>query len=457
MPTLIVYPTGPQEQALATLRYRTAAEALGWNILLGKEGVDTVYPERVREGDVVLIPRDFPRFFPAFQQVLAEARAHGKPVVYDLDDLLLAMPAEHPHLGDYQDALGGMAYAIIQADKVVVSTPFLRDLLRPLQPHIAVWPTLLPDALWPLRPPQRPNREAPLVVGYMGGTSHGPDVAMLTTVFQQLLHQWGERMELHFWGCPPPEPLLGHPQVQQRSVGVGSYAEFAAVFGQMATADIWLAPLVPNLFNRCKSSIKFWEYSAIGGVGVYSRLEPYEAVVEGENGVLASTEEEWLAAINQLADNPDLRWQMAHKAQETLREQGLMSTQLGIWQGIYESAMAEATSPPTNSFIQMWQRYSEAIQQRADGRDQEVRRVLGDYHTLEEALQTAQNEVHRLHYELQKTEQALEGSQTRNIVLQERSDQLEAILSNPRWRAWQQLKKYAQFDLKPLPPHQPFD
>jgi hypothetical protein len=434
MPTLTVYPTDQQHQALATLRYRAAAEESGWRIIVGKEGLDTVYPERVREADVVLIARDFPRFFAGFQAVVTEARQWGKPVLYDLDDLLPAMPTNHPTRGDYKDALGGIMYAVIEADQLVVSTPLLRKLLLPLQPNIAIWPTLLPDSLWKIRSPQPPTTAEPLIIGYMGGISHIPDLEMLTAVLQRVLDQWGNRVEIRFWGCPPPAALVGHPQVHQITPGIKSYADFAQLFNAEAQADIWLAPLKPGLFNDCKSAIKFWEYSAIGGVGVYSRLEPYEDVVQdGENGLLAGSDEEWFSAITTLAESPELRARLAQKAQAKLRQEGLLSTHLHRWQEIYNTAVSHpqtATSP--TRFAHMIRRYSELVQQRSDERHQEALASMHDTQTL---LRTLQEQ---------------------SYLLQERSKQLEAILQNPRWRTWQRLKKIAKLDFSSLPPHEPF-
>jgi hypothetical protein len=441
MPTLVVYHTAPPDQALASLRYRLPAEALGWQIIHGKEGVDSIYPERVQAADVVLIARDFPRFFPGVQAVLAEARRLGKRVLYDLDDLLLALPPEHPNHTDYHDALGGMLYTITAVDALIVSTPPLRQLLLPLQPNIHLWPTLLPDSLWQIRPPQLPTNDSPLVVGYMGGTSHAPDVAWLAPVWQQLLAQWGERLQLHFWGCAPPDALANHPQVRHHlSAGIGDYVAFAESFSTTAVADVWLAPLVPNLFNQCKSSIKFWEYSAVGGAGVYSGAEPYTAVVQhGVNGLLASTHAEWENSINRLLSDPQLRYRMAQNAQETLRTQGMITPHLPLWQEIYTTVYTQpAPANPAPAFAQMMQRLGEAVQQRADERDREAHQLIAAITRI------------------QQLEQALHGAHQRNQVLQERSDQLEAIISNPRWRTWQQLKRIASLDFSPLPPHEPF-
>jgi processive 1,2-diacylglycerol beta-glucosyltransferase len=406
MPTLVAYNTGPQEQALDMLRYRAAAQALGWKVIPGQERGDTIFPERVREADVVLIQRDFPRFFPACRRVLKEARQAGKPVLYDLDDLLIALPPNHPNRRDYEDALGGILYTILTVDQVIVSSPLLREILLPFQPRTSVWPTVLPDAIWTVKPPQLSKQESPLKIGYMGGTSHVPDLALIISPLQQVMETIDRSVELHFWGCPPPDELKSYAPVYHP--GLDKYADFAAMFSATAQADIWLAPLSDGLFNRCKSPIKCWEYSAVGGVGVYSDIDPYRAVVRyGENGFLADTPEAWVTAITQLAADPALRFQMAQNAQQKLQTDGLLSVHLQAWQNLYTASYSSKSAvPPPVPLAQTMLRFSEQVQQRADARHREA---VGFYQRLYD------------------------------------------IYESWWWRAWQRFKKVIRFDFSPLP------
>lgn len=433
MPTLVVYTTVPQEQALATLRYHAAAEALDWKIIAGKEGTDTIYPQRVHQADVVLVQRDFPRFFSAYQQIIKETRKAGKRLLYDLDDLLIALPANHPNHSDYKDAPSGIMHAILTADQVIVSSPLLREILLPVQPQITIWPTVLPDALWKIRPTQPVNPETPLKIGYMGGTSHIPDMNLLVHPLRQILETWSQPIELHFWECPPPRELAAYPQTIHHS-GISNYADFATAFSTTVQADIWLAPLQPTLFNRCKSPIKFWEYSAINGVGIYSDIDPYRSVVhDGKNGLLANSSESWVAAITKLANNPALRLQLAANAQQKLRDEGFLSTHLQAWKDIYT-----ASSPSTNQQIpqtllsQSMVRFSEQAQQRADERHYEVVNLVQDV-----LVKSHQNENLKLHLKL-------------------RNRQLDEIHGSHWWRNWQRLKRIVHLDFSPIPPFQPY-
>ena len=414
MPTIAAYATAPLDQALATLRYGAAAAAAGWQLIPGKEGRDAIFPERVHQADIVLVQRDFPRFFPAYTQIVQAAREANKPIFYDLDDLLIALPPEHPNQTDYQDALGGMFYALLTADQVIVSTPFLQEVLRPLQAKTAVWPTVLPDTLWPITAPAPAPDTQLLRFGYMGGDSHLPDLAWIWPTLQQAITALNEPVELHLWGCTLPPELTPVPQIQiVYHAGLTGYDQFAGRFGSDAKADIWLAPLQPNLFNRCKSPIKFWEYSAIGGAGIYSDIEPYQTVVQhGENGLLAETADEWVSAIIQLATNPSLRLRLAQNAQQTLKAEGLLSRHLAAWQQLYTTPPASTALPESDVWLtHALMRLSEQVQTRSDERHREVMGFL---------------------------------------------QRLYEIYESWWWRGWQRAKKIARLDFSPLPHFQPF-
>ena len=117
-----------------------------------------------------------------------------------------------------------------------------------------------------------------------------------------------------------------------------SYA-FARYFSKQ-NIDIFIAPLRNNLFNRCKSCIKFLEYSALGTPGVYSRIAPYEGiVVHGENGFLASSPQEWEAYLGILIKDHILRRSMGNAAQDTVKRM-LLSDHAHEWGTVYRAALA---------------------------------------------------------------------------------------------------------------------
>jgi glycosyltransferase involved in cell wall biosynthesis len=341
----------PWEHALPVLRLSEPIQQAGLNFLRGND-YDIVYLDRISQADVVVIQRDFPRWKSAYDQVRARARQEGKPVVYEIDDLLLDLTDTHPDrsIHYYTRALLPMIRAIIDADAVTATTPALCDYLRPLNPNIWLLPNYHCDRLWPEKAlsqaPLQPKRDE-VIIGYMGSDTHLPDLEMLTPVYQRLLDRFGNRLRLKFWAAPPPAELREHAAVEWIPVRIWSYAEFAEFFARQE-CDIFVAPLVDNLFNRCKSAIKYFEYSALGIPGVYSRVAPYEqVVVHGENGFLADTSAEWESALARLVEDQALRQRMGVQAAETVKQDWSLSGKAHRWPEIYAQAIGAAANEAT--------------------------------------------------------------------------------------------------------------
>jgi len=242
-------------------------------------------------------------------------------VVFDLDDPLFYLPENHP---DRQTALYGpfllpMFQALMEADLVSVPIPKLRDVLANYNDNVVVLPNYFDDNLWRLTPPVLKNSSnGMLTIGYMGTDTHKPDLGYITPVLLDLIKRYPQKLRFHFWGVQPPAELESLPQVKWTPWYSFLYKDFAELF-QTQSADIFVAPLVDNLFNRCKSPIKFFEYSALGAPGVFSRLDPYaDIVTHGHDGLLASSLDEWTDCLIQLVENDELRFQLATNAQATI-------------------------------------------------------------------------------------------------------------------------------------------
>lgn len=331
------------QESMAYLRFIAPFRHAGVQIIAGLQNGQAV-PGRVAEGDAVLIQRQFPQRFNEYQQVVTIARQEGKVVVYDLDDLLFFLPENHPDriARSFAPALLPMLQALLEADIITVSTNKLRDVLIDFNNNMVVLPNYFDDTLWHLRPPVsapgNPQQEQ-IVIGYMGTNSHQPDLEYIAPVLLRLMERYPQKIQLNFWGTPPPLEFHSLPQVTWVPYSAWSYPEFVEWF-QTQYADILIAPLVDNLFNRCKSPLKFFEYSALGVPGVFSRLAPYEAIVQhGHNGFLAGTYGEWEECLIQLIEDEDLRVHLATQAQATVKEKWLLSQNISQWMTTFQNAI----------------------------------------------------------------------------------------------------------------------
>ncbi len=341
LPTIVHYSADYWEHFCPVQRVVEPAQRSGYQVVHGNEwdhaaGRLDIYPERVRDADLVVIQRDFPRHFEDYQEIMAIARSMHKPVIYEWDDLLTDLPKEHPNYEQYMSVRSRVMTAIIEADAVTCATPFLADYVRQYNPQAWVLPNYINDRFWQLRPVRvEDSGLRPLIIGYLGAHSHQPDLEMIAPVLESLLQFYGERLRLQFWNIQPPESLASLPNVEKPWPGLVDYRAFAAYFLQQSF-DIAIAPLLVSDFNRGKSWQKYLEYSALGVPGVYSRITPYEVVVRhGTNGFLAQSLSEWEKYLRQLIDDDSLRRQMGQAAQETVRDSWMLSSHVQSWQDVY--------------------------------------------------------------------------------------------------------------------------
>lgn len=298
--------------------------------------------ELLSQGDAVVLQREFPMRFDEYQEIVRVAREKKKPVIWEVDDLLFFLPESHPdrQKHSYAFALLPMLQALMEVDAVTVPTSKMRDVLQSYNERVFVVPNYFDDGLWSLKPPvvsKSPYQI--LTIGYMGTHSHQPDLEYVAPVLLKLLNRYPQQIRLRVWGVQPPPQLHLHPQVDWTPCAYRSYEEFVAFF-QTQSADIFIAPLVDHLFNRCKSSLKFFEYSALGAPGVFSRLEPYEEIVQHEqNGMLAYSLDEWEWCLTRLIEDPEMRIRLATNAQTTIREKWLLSENASRWQEVFRSVL----------------------------------------------------------------------------------------------------------------------
>ncbi len=342
------------DSALELYRFGSPLKAAGIELVQGVVNGE-IRPERIAGVDLVCFQRDFSRQFKAYQRVLAEARVQGVPVVMDLDDNLLALPPDHPDrlAGDFADSLPALIHALLSADALTVTTPELQQELLPFNKNVLVLPNNLDGDLWQFRQPVLRPADAQVRLLFMGTPTHAPDLTGIAEALRNTARRYGSRVRFIFFGAKAPEGLADLAQVDYQPVRSYDYRQFQQEFLRIE-ADIALAPLQDNLFNRCKSAIKYLEYSALGLPGVYAALPPYAAAVQdGVNGFLAGDAQDWERKLGALIEDPGLCLQMAENAQEDIRRKWLAQDHAAEWSKAYnEIALAGAKQAADASQIE---------------------------------------------------------------------------------------------------------
>jgi glycosyltransferase involved in cell wall biosynthesis len=310
------------------LRYRARlpAEALA---LVGVDSevryyVDELLPAMVDRSDVLVVYR-----VPATIQVLdviERARRRGIPVVFDVDDLIFdpELEAEIPALRiipreEYDLWMEGVRRyrtTMEACDGYIGSTPMLV--------RHAAEVTGLPTAqfdngiglLFARRADAarlRPRTPGPPRIGYVSGTTtHDEDWAFVEPAILRILAAHPSA-ELWLVGHLPLTPACEALGARVHKVPPVAWHEVPEVVRDL---DVNLAPLTPgSRFNEAKSAIKWLEAALTETCTVASPTEPFRhAVVDGVNGLLARTEDDWVAAIDGLLRDPLRRRRMGSRA-----------------------------------------------------------------------------------------------------------------------------------------------
>jgi glycosyltransferase involved in cell wall biosynthesis len=335
--SIVFYSAYDEAYAIEHLRITAPFSAAGIEIINGVQN-GIVDPDLAANGDAVIFQREFPKNVLLYDQIIANARTAGKFIFYELDDLLFHLPENHPERKQelYNDALLPMITAIADADLILVPTGELRRIAESFNPNVIVLPNYLDDTLWHLKAPKDSLNDQFVKIGYMGSNSHTPDLALIAPVIKEIVQKYTPKVQVDIWGTPLPEELTGVEGVNWYPSPTNVYKDFVNFF-QSLEFDIAITPLADNLFNRCKSGLKFLEYSANGAPGVYSRVAPYESIVEdGVNGFLAGNEEEWSTSLAKLIEDATLRKKMVEAAQKEIRENWLLSKNIRSWEDIFK-------------------------------------------------------------------------------------------------------------------------
>lgn len=241
--------------------------------------------------------------------------------LFEIDDLLSAMPASHPEFKHYASGIIGSIEKFL-ADtpqtKIITSTETLAEALAPQVAHAFVFRNHLPHALihkaHAIAQKSRDTSDGVVRIGFAGTTSHSLDLKKIESALLRLAALYRDRIEIILWGAATQDlEACDQVRVIRTATGYWNYLPALARLG----LDIAIAPLDDTPFNRCKSDLKWLEYSALGIPTVCSDVTPFaEAKATGLAKVVPNDPEAWLEALIDLVEKRDERRALGEAAFE---------------------------------------------------------------------------------------------------------------------------------------------
>jgi SAM-dependent methyltransferase len=198
---------------------------------------------------------------------------------------------------------------------VQTSTEPLAELLRQFNPHVQVFENQLAYL-----PPPRSYADDGQVTVFFGALNREDDWAPLLPALRLVLKTHGER--LFFQVVHDQAFFDALPTAHKAFTPTCSYERYLEVLG---ACDIGLLPLRPTPSNQLKSDLKFLEHAGHGVVALASPTAYERSLVDGQNGVLFRTAEEFERRLLRLIEDHGLRRRLAAAAYAWVRDHRLLS------------------------------------------------------------------------------------------------------------------------------------
>lgn len=353
-----------ERSACTTIRVKHPAEKIAKLKLADVHIIGRADPDMdkvIKESDVVFLGRAGGNDLVAMIQTL---RAHGKKVVYDLDDNMFGISPLSPHYKDFgimpvefdtddggkgylwQDGKSGfdvmrnrqMRKSFIEIIRAVncvtVTTEPLAEIYRRMNDNVHIIPNSIDFGVWEKPPIHKDGDEIRLL--YTGAANHQEDWLFISPVLADLQKTY-PKLKIVLLGMDWSNIQNG---IDYSRVEVHGWCDIEAYPYKLQTlcCDIGIAPISKIDFNECRSSIKWLEYSALKMATVATNYGPYKRdITDGVNGLLVEEKAEWKSALSKLIDDSAYRKQLSDEAYRHCKRNYDLDYAVDIWMSAFTS------------------------------------------------------------------------------------------------------------------------
>ena len=336
-------------QVYRVYNYSDALAAHGYTCVILRD--DDIGPDTDLDADLLVLNR-IP-WSENTDTLIRRFRETGRPTIFDIDDFIFD-PNQMQSLRPCQDVSGHNRENILSMMQRIKKTMQACDLttVSTFALKLEVEKCGLPAFVLPnnnglsqielarkIEHAKAENKsiDGPVCIGYFSGTkTHEEDFAECAEALQRVLKE-NPDAELVIVGHLDLPPALAGMESRIRRRPLMAHPDMLT---ELSTIDVSLAPLeLSNRFTNCKSELKIFEPALFGIPTVASPISTFSAVIEnGKTGYLATTPDEWYAALTALVRNRDLRHRIGEAARNQIASRYAITTTVEEAKAIYDAA-----------------------------------------------------------------------------------------------------------------------
>lgn len=239
------------------------------------------------------------------------------PLITEMDDDVTWTPDTHPAAQSYNpfsDLTHTALKQIRQSDGLIVSTPWLAEVYAEHNARAFVVPNAIDFQTWGRA---KVKAKPGIRIGWAGGASHTADLKLIEPAVREILNKNRNVRFVFVHCCPDFLRTIPGVEAVDKWARIDHYPTFLA----RLDLDIGMAPLVDNLFNRCKSNLRWLEYSALGIPTVASNVGHFKQTLRhGKDALLADKPEDFAPLLQSLIDDAKTRRSLGAAARERVRQ-----------------------------------------------------------------------------------------------------------------------------------------
>lgn len=313
-----------------TVRYRVhnVREALKGKVKTRFEVIkDGVYKDRglISWADVIILMRT--TWTKNLESLINTAKELKIPVVFDIDDIIF-LPEMSPDyckvLGDTSEEniklraeeFSGFEKSFRACDYATASTPFILEKMKAEGKKAYLIHNGLNKKQLSIAAKAHRKNDGTRAIGYLSGTkTHDKDFQNALNALIRIMKEYPDTV-FRVAGYLDTDIL---PKELKNRVIPACYMSWQRLMGYGAQNYINIAPLdISNPFCHAKSELKYFEAGAVYVPTVASATDTYlHCIKNGQNGMLASNEEEWYSAIKKLLDDKEFYNEVSKNAHDS--------------------------------------------------------------------------------------------------------------------------------------------
>jgi glycosyltransferase involved in cell wall biosynthesis len=266
--------------------------------------------------DIIFIAREaFMTGSTFFEKQFRRSRAK---IVYDFDDAIWinVVSESNRALAWLKDA-GKTSKIIGMADLVFAGNAFLASYARKFNSNVVIVPTTIDTDLYT---PRYNASKQTVVIGWSGSVSTIEHFQHAIPALQKLKEKFGDRIKIK---------VIGDGNYRMEALGIqGLPWKHSTELEDLRDIDIGIMPLPDNEWTWGKCGLKGLQYMALEIPTIMSPVGVNkEIILDGVNGFLAESTEDWMNKLSQLIEHEALRVKLGKAGRQTVVEKYSVKSQ----------------------------------------------------------------------------------------------------------------------------------